>query len=223
MLKGFVAEEAARLVAELPRPEKGEKGDRGDQGERGIPGRDGADIIELLTNSENMVVATLSDGRIKVIGGPVVGVKGDPGEPGRDGKDGQDGLSFQSFQFDVEHDGERKWILKWSDAAGKSITREYSVPTLIYRDIYREGRAYARGDAVTFGGCVWIALQDTSEKPGNGCKDWRLSVKAGGPGASAYSIARDLGFRGSQAEWIESLKGERGPEGRPGRDFVLKG
>lgn len=42
----------------------------------------------------------------------------------------------------------------------------------------------------------------------------------GEPGKSAYQIARARGFRGTDKEWLDSLKGvgERGPKGEPGRD-----
>lgn len=36
------------------------------------------------------------------------------------------------------------------------------------------------------------------------------------PGKSAYDIAVDNGFEGTEQEWLESLKGERGPQGETG-------
>ena len=44
---------------------------------------------------------------------------------------------------------------------------------------------------------------------------------AGEPGKSAYEIAVEHGFVGSEEEWLESLKGEKGdtgPQGPPGAD-----
>lgn len=38
----------------------------------------------------------------------------------------------------------------------------------------------------------------------------------GADGKSAYEIALENGFAGSQAEWLESLRGEQGPQGEPG-------
>ena len=38
----------------------------------------------------------------------------------------------------------------------------------------------------------------------------------GKDGASAYEIAVAHGFEGSEAEWLESLKGEQGPAGEQG-------
>lgn len=39
--------------------------------------------------------------------------------------------------------------------------------------------------------------------------EWLASLK-GDDGKSAYDIARDLGFEGTEAEWVESLKGSDG-------------
>lgn len=46
-----------------------------------------------------------------------------------------------------------------------------------------------------------------------------LYVSGGGAGAdgkSAYEIAVDNGFEGTEEEWLASLKGERGPQGEQG-------
>lgn len=39
---------------------------------------------------------------------------------------------------------------------------------------------------------------------------------AGEPGKSAYEIAVEHGFVGTEEEWLESLKGEKGDKGDPG-------
>ena len=40
----------------------------------------------------------------------------------------------------------------------------------------------------------------------------------GEDGKSAYQIAVENGFVGTEAEWIESLKGEKGTDGKNGKD-----
>ena len=40
----------------------------------------------------------------------------------------------------------------------------------------------------------------------------------GEPGKSAYEIAVEHGFEGSEEEWLASLKGEQGPPGERGTD-----
>ena len=43
---------------------------------------------------------------------------------------------------------------------------------------------------------------------------------AGSPGKSAYEVAVDTGYVGSESEWIESLQGEPGRPGTPGRPGI---
>jgi hypothetical protein len=79
----LVAETVERAVAALPRPQDGrdgEPGANGNDGAPGINGKDGADVVELLVDHEGSLVATLSEGRTKVLG-PC---------RGKDGKDGRD-------------------------------------------------------------------------------------------------------------------------------------
>jgi len=38
----------------------------------------------------------------------------------------------------------------------------------------------------------------------------------GATGLSAYQIALKYGFQGTEADWLASLQGARGPEGPPG-------
>ena len=45
-----------------------------------------------------------------------------------------------------------------------------------------------------------------------------LGSLQGKDGKSAYQIALDNGFVGTETEWLESLKGERGTDGQ---DYVL--
>jgi hypothetical protein len=91
---------------------------------------------------------------------------------------------------------------------------------MIYREVYRLDSPYEKGDCVSFGGSIWTALRDTAEKPGNGSKDWKLSVKHGRDGRdgrSAFQVAVDAGFKGSEQDWLMSLKG---PPGKDGRGFT---
>jgi hypothetical protein len=173
----------------------GVDGQPGPQGEPGPPGRDGRDGVGLagvFVDRSGCGVVTLSDGTVRELGVIV----------GRDGKDGKDGLSFDAFEFDIEQIGDRTWRAKWTDAAGTEQTRDFRWDIVLDRGVYRAETGYEKGDAVSFGGSIWIAQQDTDTKPGQGNPHWRLAVKHGRDG-------RD----GKDGE-----KGERGPEGRPGKD-----
>lgn len=58
-------------------------------------------------------------------------------------------------------------------------------PDLVYYGVYKEGTAYSKGAAVTWGGSLWIAAETTTAKPGEGTtgsRTWRLAVKRGSDG-----------------------------------------
>jgi hypothetical protein len=139
---------------------------------------------------------------------PAPGRDGLPGLPGRDGapgKDGADGLGFDDLA--VLYDGERGLTFRFS--RGEKVKNfQLIMPVLLDRGFYQEGPIYAKGDCISFGGSMWIAQQETSEKPSTRCPDhWRLAVKHGRDGKD--------GEKGS--------KGDKGDPGRPGRDFTLLG
>lgn len=54
--------------------------------------------------------------------------------------------------------------------------------------------------------------------------DYIEELKSGGtqgpPGKSAYEIAVENGFEGTEQEWLESLKGQDGKDGTDGKDGV---
>jgi hypothetical protein len=139
---------------------------------------------------------------------PASGRDGLPGLPGRDGapgKDGADGLGFDDLT--LLYDGERglTFRLSWGE---KVKEFQLTMPVLLDRGFYGEGKVYAKGDCISFGGSMWIAQQESSEKPSTGCpNDWRLAVRHGRDGKD--------GERGP--------KGDKGAPGRPGRDLTLLG
>lgn len=80
---------------------------------------------------------------------------------------------------------------------GEEFSLAVHLPVLIYREIYREGETYDRGDVVTFGGSAWHCQEKTQAKPGSGAA-WKLMIKEGRAGK-------------------DGKDGERGPEGKPGK------
>ena len=196
MVTTLVAERVAEEVAALPPPERGEKGDIGPAGPAG---RDGVGMAGSLIDRDGQLVTTMSDGSIRSLG-VVVGRDGAQGPPG---KDGLDGVGFDDLEV---IDGEREAKLRF--VRGDNV-KEYPLRKDGFwdRGVYKAGETYLRGDAVSFGGSLWIAQCDTTEKPGNGNDSWRMAVKHGRDG-------RD----GTDGE-----KGERGAEGRPGKDFTPGG
>jgi hypothetical protein len=152
--------------------------------------------IELMADSLVATIRGYIDGRAQSLGKAISslsgrldalpvpkdgrdGLPGATGTPGRDGKDGapgKDGLGFDDLA--VEYDGERAFTLKFLRGA-ESKEFAFTLPLVLDRGVWREGRAYAKGDAVTWGGSTWIAQRATDAKPDAADGSWRLSVKKG--------------------------------------------
>ena len=152
------------------------------------------------------------------------GLPGAPGPAGRDGRDGAagaDGLGFDDLQ--LEFDGERRVTFKLINGERVKVLPTVVIPCQIYRGVYRPETSYERGDTVSFGGSIWCSKTDTCEKPGNGCKDWQLACKHGRDGRdgrSAYEVAVEQGFKGTEQEWLKSLRGPEGPRGQDLRHLM---
>jgi hypothetical protein len=54
--------------------------------------------------------------------------------------------------------------------------------------VWRFGVGYKRSDCTSYGGQLWLAICDTSAKPGDS-GDWRLIVRRGAPGADGQDGA----------------------------------
>ena len=149
------------------------------------------------------------------------GLPGAPGPAGRDGAAGADGLGFDDLQ--LEFDGERRVTFKLINGERVKVLPTVVMPCQIYRGVYRPETSYERGDTVSFGGSIWCSKTDTCEKPGNGCKDWQLACKHGRDGRdgrSAYEVAVEQGFKGTEQEWLKSLRGPEGPRGQDLRHLM---
>lgn len=64
-------------------------------------------------------------------------------------------------------------------SSGSIVNLPFSVPSTIYRKVYRDGERYTQGDLVTWAGSVWHCEKETDQKPGEGSEDWTLAVKRG--------------------------------------------
>lgn len=83
---------------------------------------------------------------------------------------------------ELEQQDERTFLLSSKFASGKTNQKAFSVPVLIYRNVFKPGD-YKKGDTVTWGGSLWHCDEDTSDKPGEvGSKGWTLAAKRGRDG-----------------------------------------
>jgi len=229
----FLSELVAKAVDALPKPHDGKDGIDGKDGQSvqladveafmvsaiekavsAIPrAKDGVGMLGALIDRDGQLVVTLSDGTTKELG-VVVGrdvdmnevarlitekVAGIPVKEGAPGKDGRDGTLEEAS---VEQVDERTVEFRRKDGSVLGVVKLYHP---IYRGVYVAGKAYERGDSVTFGGNQWIAHEATTTKPAEG-KAWQLAVRAGRDGREGKS-----GPEGKQ--------GPQGPGGVPGRDY----
>ncbi|MDU1575421.1 MAG: phage gp6-like head-tail connector protein [Pantoea sp.] len=87
-----------------------------------------------------------------------------------------DGIS----DIDITQAGERQFTVTAVKSSGEKTEKTFSVPVMIYRDIFKDGEKYYPGDSVTWGGSIWYCHQETGDKPGeDGSKGWKLAVKRG--------------------------------------------
>ena len=119
----------------------------------------------------------------------------------RDGIDGEDGLGFEDLEV-VQGEDLRTFTFKF--ARGEKVREwSFSVPAMIDRGVFEQGKEYREGDTVSWGGHMWVVKAERTEaKPNEGGTDWRLAVRRGRDG--------------------KGLKGESGPKGENGKDGVSR-
>lgn len=158
----------------------GERGEAGPAGPAGDPGRDGR------------------DGQPGVQGPKGLDGISTNGIDGRDGKDGADGLGFDDLGLTWDDDG--RPLLRFVRG---ELVKDFRVGGA-YREVWRAGERYLKGDTATFGGSLFIAREDTTDKPETSSA-WRLAVKhgregkPGTPGTDGKPGAP--GPRGKDGEW----------------------
>lgn len=190
-------ESIAKTAAELiPLPKDGADGKDGQNGKDGLPGADGKDGrdgqdgqkgadgangIDGKSVSEDAVkdaIAASFERRFSDMQLSWERQARDAFEKAIDRmpkpKDGADALPIEDIE--ITQDG-RNVTLK----LGK-VERTIKLDTVIDRGVWRDGE-YEKGDAVSYGGSLWIAQKDLPENVPGASKDhWRLAVKKGRDG-----------------------------------------
>ena len=176
----------------------GRNGDKGEKGEPGPAGKD-ADLATLRDIVAIAVKAAVADIPVPKDGAP--GENADPVDMDAVAsmlevavsravdalpkpKDGADGLSMKDVSIDLKEDGRTIVFRFLVEGVEKSF--EIVCPWQIYREVFKAGTRYQRGDSVTYGGSQWFARKDTTQTPGTG-DDWVLAVKRGRDGKDGSS------------------------------------
>lgn len=155
----------ARQITALPKP------------------KDGIGLAGAVIGRDGQLIVTATDGTPFPLGLVVGrdGTNGQDGERGKDGRDGADGLGVEDLT--VDYDGERTWTVRF--VRGEIVrTFDIKMAALLDRGIWKNGETFEKGDVVSFGGSMFIAQSDTTDKPETSTA-WRLAVKRGRDGKNA--------------------------------------
>jgi hypothetical protein len=178
-------------------------------------------VADALIARDGQLTVTFTDGTVKSVG-VVVGKDADPEDIRRlvveavaeiprpkDGVDGRDGIGFDDFDERLEEDG--RTVTRTYRAGARVKEIRHTLPAILYRGLYDPATAYEKGDAVTWGGSMWIAKETTTsvapdENSPAGKKAWALSVMRGRQGKQ--------GLKGDDGK--PGPRGEMGPQGQRG-------
>ncbi len=117
-------------------------------------------------------------------------------------KDGRDATSLEDIDLVLAEDG-RTLVVRF--LAG-DVAREKSIrlATILDRGVFKRGDTYEPGDAVSWGGALWIAQTKTGDSPDDSRDGtpWRLAVKKGRDG-------KDLRPDDAKSAEVYRLRGNR--------------
>lgn len=175
------------------RGEKGESGERGQQGERGEKGIDGRDgiAIEIMPGIDQ--TRSFCRGTWARFRGGIVRAYRDTDRLGTEADFQKCGWEvILEGQPDVEirqEQNERSFTIIVRSTSGHAMESTFTLPVLIYREIFQQGAEYERGDVVTYAGSTWHCMADkTTQLPAEQNKDWRLMVRRGRDGKDAPAV-----------------------------------
>lgn len=171
LLERIKALEAREPVAGPP----GKDGEPGKDGKDAVAekGADGIGLAGAMIDREGALLITMTNGEVKNLG-PVVG------KDGSNGKDGADGLSFESF--DMEYLPESHEISVKASVQGRVKEIRYDAGGIRPKGYWTEGTKAKTNEAWTEGGTLWIALKETSSKPGLQNDAWMIAARKGRDG-----------------------------------------
>lgn len=197
-----------RMLAAIPTPANGADGKDGANGLDGAPGangsdgKDGADGRSGIDGAKGLDGRNGTDGRdafdLEIMPhideaksyrkGSYASHKGGLWVTRRqsDGMDGWECIVDGVADIVIEMGEDQRAIeVRTMMASGEVKAAIFTTPTMIYRDLFKEGRIYLKGDVVTWAGHMWVCKQDTDAKPVEG-DAWRIAVKRGQDGKAVH-------------------------------------
>lgn len=137
---------------------RGERGEAGARGEKGEKGEKGESVRSAIIDNAGALILTFSDGSTQNLGRVV-------------------GESLHDFT--VDYLPETHEIAMRATCAGVTKTLKYPAGGIRALGYWREGKSAKAGEAVSLGGCLYIARKDTTAKPSYDNPDWFLAVQKG--------------------------------------------
>lgn len=194
-----------KTIADLPQPKDGKDGKDGENGkdaditailshidqkieelpkpQDGIDGRDGRDGVDGLDALDVDILPSINDAKsyprgtyARHNGGLWKAYKN------TDAMDGWECIVNGVASVDVEFDGLRNFKMKTLASDGSVLEKAFSIPSMVYKSVFKDGNEYDIGDTVTFAGSLWHCNTQTKEKPCTGSKVWTLAAKRGADG-----------------------------------------
>ncbi len=221
---------------------KGDKGDKGDTGNTGAAGANGekgdAATITIGTVQSGASPAVTNSGTTSNAVFNFTLPKGDKGDKGDKGENGLDG---KSFEIKAKYADLASLVAEHpTGTAGEAyLVGDNDNPDLYIwltedAEWFNNGKiAGVKGDkgdtgddgyspsasVSKSGDTVTITIQDKSGQTTATVRDGQ-NGSDGTDGKSAYEIAVDEGFVGTESEWLASLVGEKGADGEKGEQGI---
>lgn len=172
-------------------------------------------IHEQVSNSLQNEVATYIDNNIEIL-------KGEKGQDGIDGVNGSDGKSAYQIAIDNGYSGdEQQWLESLKGRDGKNGIDGRDGASLTFDDLTEEqkealsgkdGKDGINGESVVITGIETDSEENTIITFSDGISitiPKGLNGLDGKDGKSAFDIAKENGYSGTEEEWLESLKAEK--------------
>jgi hypothetical protein len=196
------------------------RGAKGDRGEKGMPGRDGKDAADIIAFETDGLKAVLV-------------MQDQNGDINHRSIDFTDAVKkeIHDHQKDASGNLDIDDVIAAIGAYSSHLSDADAIPVKFYRGLWEASAKYELGDSVTFDASLYLATATSQGeipagaivKPGS--SSWQIIVMGsslggsgggggdgtpGAPGLSAYEIAVQNGFVGTEQEWLDSLQGEQG-------------
>ena len=153
-------------------------------GEDGTNGKDGLDALQIDILPMIDETKTYAKGTYAQHDGGVMKASRntDPIQNVEPHRAGWDVIVRGVSSVEVHPIDENNFAIKTKMTGGADQVVKMSMPTMVYKEVWKEGETYQKGHVVTWGGSMWHCQKsDTTSKPATS-DEWKLCVKRGTDG-----------------------------------------